>query len=112
MIVKVWDKVTSINGVEASVVLESLPMAKDDEVILLVDETSGMVTNIEMKKILASNLGLSSFASAMEIGNAYVQYLEEQKNIEVEQENTIEALKSRVKELADITDMLILATLD
>lgn len=112
MIVKVWDKVTSINGVEASAVLESLPMAKDDEVILLVDEISGMVTNIEMKKILTSNLGLSPSLSAMEVGSAYVQHLEEQKAIEVEQENTIEALQNRVKELADITDMLILATLD
>lgn len=77
--IKIWNKKESINGVDAETVLKSTPQFANEEVILIINDVSGMVTNIELPSILRGNLGLSKDLSTLEVGQAYVKHLEEQQ---------------------------------
>lgn len=77
---KIWDKSESINGVEASEILDSTPFFKTDEVFLILDDYD-IVTNIESCKIIKSIYKLDKNMTVEEVAEYYIKTLKNEKSI-------------------------------
>jgi hypothetical protein len=87
--IKIWNKTESINGVSAQTVLNSRADLKNEaEIILIIDDNTGKVTNIEIPSVLKANLGLPNALTALEVGQAYVDFMAQEKQ-NAEQEAAI-----------------------
>ena len=100
---KIWDKTSPINGVDASVVLESRAWAKDEDVILICDG--------ERPSILRDSLSLDSTVTSLEIGKKYIEFLTEQaaaaEQAAKEEQTSLEALKTQVDDLSVMVSTLM-----
>lgn len=75
--IKVWDKKESINGVSAEEYTASTPKwMLNGDVLLIIDDSSGMVTQVENVNVLRANLKLDSSLKSEEVGEAYLKSLE------------------------------------
>ena len=107
---KIWDKTSSINGVDASIVLKSRPWAETEDVILICE--GDKVNYIERPSILRESLNLESTLSSLEIGTAYIDFLTEQAKAAVEeaknQQTTMESLQSQIDDInLMIADLMV-----
>ena len=106
---KIWDKTSPINGVDASVVLESRAWAKDEDVILICD--GDRVNYIERPSILRDSLSLDSTVTSLEIGKKYIEFLAEQaaaaEQAAKEEQTSLEALKTQVNDLTEMVSTLM-----
>lgn len=78
--VKIWNKIDRINGVEAIEVLKSMPELQRLKEVILIEDDYGNITNIENPNIIKANLNLPIDITTSEVGEAYIEYLESQKN--------------------------------
>lgn len=99
MKIKIWDKKTSINGISATVILKNRKDLENEEEILLLEDDYGNITHIEIPRIIQSNLKLAQNLTALEIGQAYLEYL-------ITQENQIEQDKITHEQLIEKTNVL------
>ena len=101
--VQIWDKVSSINGVPAEKIVNDW---KDvDEVVLILDE-SGRVLEMNDPNILKSNLSLTEDKTALEIGQAYLDFLTQQEIKAKQEQVSIQDIQNQLNDinsaLADI----------
>ena len=98
--VKIWDKVSPINGVPAEKVTPN--WTNVEEVVLILDE-NGRVLEMQDPDILKSNMGINEEKTAQEIGELWIAYEEEMNNKQAQDKITMEELKAR----QDETDVAI-----
>ena len=72
-----WDRQTTINGVEASHFLNSQPFKNYNGDIILIYAENGRVSNVECKTILANIYGLDETLGLDDFMSAYYEKLEE-----------------------------------
>ena len=106
---KLWDKTSTINGVDASVVLESRPWAKTEDVILICE--GDRVNYIERPSILRDSLSLDSSVGSLEVGQKYIEFLakqaEDAEKAAEEQQTTLESLQTQIDDLTTMVTLLI-----
>ena len=98
--VQIWDKVSSINGVPAEKVTPN--WTNVEEVVLILDE-NGRVLEMNDPAILKQNLGITEDKTALEIGQAYLDFLTQQE-IKAKQEQV--SIQDIQTQLNDITSAL------
>ena len=101
--VQIWDKVSSINGVPAEKIVNDWKNV--DEVVLILDE-SGRVLEMNDPNILKSNLNLTEDKTALEIGQAYLDFLTQQEIKAKQEQVSIQDIQTQLNDinsaLADI----------
>ncbi len=97
MKIKIWNKIDDINGVSAEDILSSrVDIRNANEVILFCDDTDeSIVKQIEFPSILKSNYNLQG-TTALEIGQAYLNYLDAEKEKVIQEKTEIELLQEKV----------------
>jgi|GEM_PF-3321110 len=97
MKIKLWNKIDDINGVSAEEVLSNrVDIRNANEVILLCDDVDeNIVRQIEFPSILKSNYNLQG-ATALEIGQAYLDYLNLEKEKAIQEKTELELLQEKV----------------
>ena len=94
--VKIWDKVSPINGVSAEKVTPN--WTNVEEVVLILDE-NGRVLEMNDPAILKQNLGVTEDKTALEIGQAYLDFLTQQ-DIKAKQEQvSIQDIQSQLNDI-------------
>ena len=101
--VQIWDKVSSINGVPAEKVTPN--WTNVEEVVLILDE-NGRVLEMNDPAILKQNLGITEDKTALEIGQAYLDFLTQQETIAKQEQVSIQDIQTQLNDinsaLADI----------
>ena len=101
--VQIWDKVSSINGVPAEKIVNNWKNV--DEVVLILDE-SGRVLEMNDPAILKQNLGVTEDKTALEIGQAYLDFLTQQEIKAQQKQISIQDIQTQLNDinsaLADI----------
>lgn len=101
--VKIWDKVSPINGVPAEKITPS--WIGVDEIILIVNEND-RVLEINDAQVLKSNLGITENKTALEIGQAYLDFLTQQETKAQQEQVSIQDIQTQLDDinsaLADI----------
>lgn len=101
--VQIWDKVSPINGVPAEKIVNDWKNV--DEVVLILDENN-RVLEINDPAILKSNLKLNGNETALEIGQAYLDFLTQQEIKAQQEQVSIQDIQSQLNDinsaLADI----------
>lgn len=101
--VKIWDKVSPINGVPAEKITSN--WIGVDEIILIVNEND-RVLEINDAQILKSNLGITEDKTALEIGQAYLDFLTQQETKAQQEQVSIQDIQTQLDDinsaLADI----------
>lgn len=74
--IKIWNKLESINGVSAEDYISNTPAwMLNGDVLLIVDEATEIVTQIQNVNQLRVNLSLDSILTSEEVGQAYLNSL-------------------------------------
>ena len=94
--VQIWDKVSSINGVPAEKIVND--WKNIDEVVLILDE-SGRVLEMNDPNILKSNLNLTEDKTALEIGQAYLDFLTQQETKAKQEQVSIQDIQSQLNDI-------------
>ena len=94
--VKIWDKVSSINGVPAEKIVNDWKNV--DEVVLILDE-SNRVLEMNDPNILKSNLNLTEDKTALEIGQAYLDFLTQQEIKAKQEQVSIQDIQSQLNDI-------------
>ena len=94
--VQIWDKVSSINGVPAEKVTPNWTNVK--EVVLILDE-SNRVLEMNDPNILKSNLNLTEDKTALEIGQAYLDFLTQQETKAKQEQVSIQDIQSQLNDI-------------
>ena len=101
--VKIWDKVSPINGVPAEKVTPN--WTNVEEVVLILDE-NGRVLEMNDPAILKQNLGVTEDKTALEIGQAYLDFLTQQETKAQQGQVSIQDIQTQLNDinsaLADI----------
>ena len=101
--VKIWDKVSPINGVSAEKVTPN--WTNVEEVVLILDE-NGRVLEMNDPAILKQNLGITEDKTALEIGQAYLDFLTQQEIKAKQEQVSIQDIQTQLNDinsaLADI----------
>ena len=101
--VQIWDKVSSINGVPAEKVTPN--WTNVEEVVLILDE-SDRVLEMNDPAILKQNLGVTEDKTALEIGQAYLDFLTQQETKAKQEQVSIQDIQTQLNDinsaLADI----------
>lgn len=101
--VQIWDKVSSINGVPAEKVTPN--WTNVEEVVLILDE-NGRVLEMNNPAILKQNLGVTEDKTALEIGQAYLDFLTQQEIKAKQEQVSIQDIQTQLNDinsaLADI----------
>ena len=101
--VQIWDKVSSINGVPAEKVTPN--WTNVEEVVLILDE-NGRVLEMNDPAILKQNLGVTEDKTALEIGQAYLNFLTQQETKAKQEQVSIQDIQTQLNDinsaLADI----------
>lgn len=75
---KIWDKVESINGVEANIVIKSHKIKEDDEVFLVLNKYNKVI-EVNIVDVIKYNYNLNYNLSAEETAQEYIKIKEEEK---------------------------------
>ena len=94
--VQIWDKVSSINGVPAEKVTPN--WTNVEEVVLILDE-SGRVLEMNDSAILKQNLGITEDKTALEIGQAYLDFLTQQETKAKQEQVSIQDIQSQLNDI-------------
>ena len=94
--VQIWDKVSSINGVPAEKVTPN--WTNVEEVVLILDE-NGRVLEMNNPAILKQNLGITEDKTALEIGQAYLDFLTQQEIKAKQEQVSIQDIQSQLNDI-------------
>ena len=94
--VQIWDKVSSINGVPAEKVTPN--WTNVEEVVLILDE-NGRVLEMNDPAILKQNLGVTEDKTALEIGQAYLDFLTQQETKAQQEQVSIQDIQSQLNDI-------------
>ena len=94
--VQIWDKVSPINGVPAEKIVND--WKNIDEVVLILDE-SGRVLEMNDPNILKSNLNLTEDKTALEIGQAYLDFLTQQETKAKQEQVSIQDIQTQLNDI-------------
>ena len=94
--VKIWDKVSPINGVSAEKVTPN--WTNVEEVVLILDE-NGRVLEMNDPAILKQNLGVTEDKTALEIGQAYLDFLTQQETKAQQEQVSIQDIQSQLNDI-------------
>ena len=94
--VQIWDKVSPINGVPAEKIVNDWKNV--DEVVLILDE-SDRVLEMNDPNILKSNLNLTEDKTALEIGQAYLDFLTQQETKAKQEQVSIQDIQSQLNDI-------------
>ena len=94
--VQIWDKVSSINGVPAEKVTPN--WTNVEEVVLILDE-NGRVLEMNDPAILKQNLGVTEDKTALEIGQAYLDFLTQQETKAQQEQVSIKDIQSQLNDI-------------
>ena len=94
--VQIWDKVSSINGVPAEKVTPN--WTNVEEVVLILDE-NGRVLEMNDPAILKQNLGITEDKTALEIGQAYLDFLTQQETKAQQEQVSIQDIQSQLNDI-------------
>lgn len=94
--VQIWDKVSSINGVLAEKVTPN--WTNVEEVVLILDE-NGRVLEMNDPAILKQNLGVTEDKTALEIGQAYLDFLTQQEIKAQQEQVSIQDIQSQLNDI-------------
>ena len=94
--VQIWDKVSPINGVPAEKIVNDWKNV--DEVVLILDE-SGRVLEMNNPAILKQNLGVTEDKTALEIGQAYLDFLTQQEIKAKQEQVSIQDIQSQLNDI-------------
>ena len=101
--VQIWDKVSSINEVPSEKVTPN--WTNVEEVVLILDE-NGRVLEMNDPAILKQNLGVTEDKTALEIGQAYLDFLTQQETKAQQEQVSIQDIQTQLNDinsaLADI----------
>ncbi len=103
MIIKTWNKIDSINGINAEEVKKSHNINDSDEVFLVIDEISNRVKEIQFKDIICEMFNIDINLSCEEVGMQYLEKAEEQKQKEKE---NIDKLNEQLNQMKEENKML------
>lgn len=102
---KIWDKKESINGVDASYVIETHHIKEEDEVFLIIE--GGRVVAIEMANVIKSVYRLDPDLTVDEVAKEYIRIKEEQENQVVNGATTLEEHNAKINKLEkDSADLM------
>lgn len=92
--IKLWDKKSPINGKDAEEILNRRNDLENAEEILLIGENERNIRGIEIVEVLRGNLGLSQDLTALEVGEAYLNFIDKlNKGSELEEQTKNNILK-------------------
>ena len=94
--VQIWDKVSSINGVPSEKVTPN--WTNVEEVVLILDE-SDRVLEMNDPAILKQNLGITEDKTALEIGQAYLDFLTQQETKAQQEQVSIQDIQSQLNDI-------------
>ena len=94
--VQIWDKVSPINGVPAEKVTPN--WTNVEEVVLILDE-NGRVLEMNDSAILKQNLGITEDKTALEIGQAYLDFLTQQETKAQQEQVSIQDIQSQLNDI-------------
>ena len=94
--VQIWDKVSSINGVPAEKVTPN--WTNVEEVVLILDE-NGRVLEMNDPAILKQNLGVTEDKTALEIGQAYLDFLTQQEIKAKQEQVSIQDIQTQLNDI-------------
>ena len=94
--VQIWDKVSSINGVPAEKIVNNWKNV--DEVVLILDE-SNRVLEMNDPAILKQNLGVTEDKTALEIGQAYLNFLTQQETKAKQEQVSIQDIQTQLNDI-------------
>lgn len=77
--VKIWDRKESINGVSSETILANREDIQNASEVILIGDIYGNITNIEFPNTLRAILVCDPTLPALEVGQAYEQYLIQQR---------------------------------
>ena len=94
--VQIWDNVSAINGVPAEKVTPNCTNV--EEVVLILDE-NGRVLEMNDPAILKQNLGITEDKTALEIGQAYLDFLTQQETKAKQEQVSIQDIQSQLNDI-------------
>lgn len=108
MSVKIWDKISPINGDPAESFLKRRSEFQTENCILLIDDATERITMTELPSALRANYKLDSGLSDYEVGVWYEKYLKEQQAKYEEDAKKEEAKRNSVEERLALLEDIVL----
>nr|WP_312984368.1 hypothetical protein [Clostridioides sp.] len=106
----IWDKKSAINGKEAEYFLKERIFSESD--VFLVLDDYDRVTQIQSVNIIRANYNMPKELTSQEVGEKYIEIIEEQNNQEDEKVSTIDDMQLKQEEqekiIADLAYELML----
>lgn len=95
---EIWDKKSSINGIDAKTVLASRPWAQVNDVILI--KEGNRVINIENVEIIRSVLGYTTDKTTSEVAEGLLKYLDDQEKAQQEEQTTLKDMQQQLDDMS------------
>ena len=96
--VKIWDKIESINGVDAKNVIKSHRIKETDDIFLVLNNYD-RILELNFVDVIRTNFNLSSDFSAEQVAEEYLKIKEEEKVQEEKEQTTLEEQEARISAL-------------
>ena len=93
--VKIWDKIESINGVDAKNVIKSHRIKETDDIFLVLNNYD-RILELNFVDVIRTNFNLSSDFSAEQVAEEYLKIKEEEKVQEEKEQATLNELSKRL----------------
>ena len=93
--VKIWDKIESINGVDAKNVIKSHRIKETDDIFLVLNNYD-RILELNFVDVIRTNFNLSSDFSAEQVAEEYLKFKEEEKVQEEKEQTTLENQDARI----------------
>ena len=93
--VKIWDKIESINGVDAKNVIKSHRIKETDDIFLVLNNYD-RILELNFVDVIRTNFNLSSDFSAEQVAEEYLKIKEEEKVQEEKEQTTLKELSKRL----------------
>ena len=94
--VKIWDKIESINGVDAKNVIKSHRINETDDIFLVIDEMSNRVLEMQFKDIICANYKLDINMSCEKVAQRYLELREEESQQKEKEQTVLGEQESRI----------------
>lgn len=103
MIIKTWNKIDPINGVNAEEVKNIHKINDSHEIFLVIDENSNRVKEIQFKDIICEIYNIDINLSCEEVGVLYLEAIKEQH---IKEQNEINNLNDQLAQMKEENKLL------